>query len=214
MTLARLAAALAVAAHVAALVAAPAARAAGGAETPTLGPLEVALLYHQRSRSVAPEDKLVSWFGEVCGEKEPAARAEAKKLALAPLRTAAHEASFTTRWRVPVRQTLGGYDVTRGGFPTSFRAGSVVRFGPNAYCHEDLSYLLVFENGDEHGVVALAKDRALDFVRTNPSREVVHELEVEVVSAQREPAPALVVRIVRMKTVDARRQTLVADSRR
>jgi hypothetical protein len=191
----------------------PAVAARAEEPAPVLGPLEAALLFHDQAHTSAPEDRLVSWYGEVCGEQDRDARAAAARAAREPLRRLAHQAAFTERWRIPLRQTLGGYDLTREGFPTTLHTGAVIRFGAASYCGEPLTYLVAFENGDEHAMVHVPKARALDFVRQSPGREVVHELEVEVVRARPGPEPVLVVRIVRMRTLDARRQTLVADSR-
>lgn len=194
---------------VALLVAAPA---PARDEAPLLGPLEAALLFHQHAKTVAPEDRLVSWYGEVCGERDRDARAAAAKVAREPLGRAARTAAFTSRWRVPLRQTFGGYDLAKEGFSTPLKDGAVIRFGASSYCGEPLTYLVAFENGGEHALVRVPKERALDFVRASPGREVVHDLEVEVVRALPGPEPVLVVKIVRMRTVDAKRRTLVADS--
>ena len=185
----------------------------GRRERPVLGPLQAALLYHQRSLTAPPDDQLVRWFGEVCGELDPAARLAAADRARASLAEVSASAASTARWIVPVRQTLGGYDLRAGSFPTSLRKGAVVRFGRTQYCDEDLKYLVVFKNGGAFSALDVPRERALEFVRGNPGRQVVHELEVEVVGAQRSPAPTLVVDIVRLRTRDAVSGAVLSESR-
>ncbi|BDG05448.1 hypothetical protein [Anaeromyxobacter oryzae] len=182
-------------------------------DRPILGPLQTALLYHQQTATPAPDDRLVSWYGEVCGELDPAARRAAAERARASLSQASAEAAATARWLVPVSQALGGYDLAVGGFPTSLHEGAVVRFGTGDYCNEELGYLVVFKNGGAFSSVAVPREQALEFVRTNPARRVVHELEVEVVGAQAAPAPALVVNIVALRTRDAVTGSVLAESR-
>jgi hypothetical protein len=193
-----------------AVVAPPGSGARG--ERPVLGPLEAALLYHQRTATRAP-DALVSWYGEVCGELDPAARRDAAERARVSLSQAGATAADTARWRVPIRQSLGGYDLRQGGFTTSLREGAVVRFERGEYCNEDLRYLLVFRNGGAFAQLDVPRERALELVRSNPTRTVIHELEVEVVGAQRVPAPALILNIVALRTRDAASGTLLAESR-
>ncbi|WP_242393196.1 hypothetical protein [Anaeromyxobacter oryzisoli] len=183
-------------------------------EGPVLGPLQTALLYHQRTGTRSPDDRLVHWFGEVCGELDPAARRAAIARSRSSLDEASEAAAATARWVVPVEQTLGGYDLAAGGFATSLRAGAVIRFDRGDYCDEDLRYLLVFKNGDHFASVNVPRERALAFVRGNPARRVVHDLEVEVVGAQAgATAPALVVDILAVRTRDAATGAVLAESR-
>jgi hypothetical protein len=183
-------------------------------DRPVLGPLQTALLYHQRSGTVAPDARLVHWFGEVCGELDDAARRDAIARSRASLAEVRSDAAATTRWVVPIRQTLGGYDLAGRGFPTSLRRGAVIRFDRGDYCDEDLRYLLVFENGGTFASIEVPRERALEFVRSNPARRVVHEVEVEVVGAQADAlAPALVVEIIALRTRDAVSGAVLAESR-
>jgi hypothetical protein len=133
----------------------------GSRERPVLGPLQTALLYHQRSLTSAPDDRLVQWFGEVCGELDPVARRAAADRARASLADASASAASTARWTVPVRQTLGGYDLRAGSFPTTLRKGAVVRVGRTAYCDGDLEYLVAFENGGAFSALDVPRERAL-----------------------------------------------------
>jgi hypothetical protein len=179
---------------------------------PTLGPLEAALLYHRESGTVPPEERLIHWYGEVCGELDVSAREAAKPEARAALARAAAAAARRDRWMVPLRQTLGAYDLRRGGFPASLRKGAVVAFDRSDYCGQDLSYLVLFRNGARHDFLAVEEARARRFVRENPLRTVVLQLEVEVGGAQPgPPSPTLLVRIVRWRALDAVNGTVVAE---
>lgn len=183
-------------------------------DRPVLGPLQTALLYHQRTGTLAPDDRLVHWFGEVCGELDAVARRDAIARSRASLAEVRADAAATARWVVPIRQTLGGYELADGGFPTSLRRGAVIRFDRGDYCDEDLRYLLVFENGGAFARIDVPRERALEFVRSNPARRVVHEVEVEVVGAQADAvAPALVVEIIALRTRDAVSGAVLAESR-
>ncbi len=180
---------------------------------PALGPLQAALLYHQQAGVPAPDDKLVQWFGEVCGEADEAARAQAAAAARPRLAEAAREAAGTSRWVVPVAQTLGGYDLVQGGFPTNLRDGTVVRFGPSDYCRQELAYLLVLRTGGDFGIVRVSQEDATAWVRQNRERTVIHDVEVEVDGAQpAAPAPAVFLRVLRVRTRDAVKGTVIGDS--
>lgn len=177
-----------------------------------MGPLEAGLLYHQRSD--APFDpRLAFAWGDVCGEKDEAARAQALAAAQPRLRAAATEAAEKASWALPLRQALGAYDQRRGGFPTVIHKGSVIRFDGSDYCREGLSFLVAFRNGDRFALLPLADDGARQLVRANPARTVVHDLEVEVVGWQPgPPGPTLLVDILRFRTRDAQSDRVLYDS--
>jgi len=183
------------------------------AALPVLGALQVPILYHQASGTPLPADRLIHWYGGVCGEKDAAARPAAEAAARASLARAVSEAGRAGRWVVPLRQTLGPYDAQRGGFTTSLRTGGVVTFDPSDYCRQPLTYLLAFENGDRWSLLRLSEERARQFVRSNLTRTVVHELEVEVSRVQAgPPAPTVLVRIVRLRSKDAVGGAVLVDT--
>jgi len=182
---------------------------------PVLGALQVPILYHQEAGTPLPAEQLVAWYGDVCGERDEAARAAAVASARAALDRSVAETARTGHWLVPLRQALGPYDAARGGFATSLRTGGVIRFDPSDYCGQPLTYLLAFENGSDFSLVHLAEDRARQFVRANTSRSVVHELEVELSRVQPgPPAPTVLVRVVRLRTKDALSGAVLADTGR
>jgi hypothetical protein len=183
------------------------------AALPVLGALQVPILYHQAAGTPLPEEQLLSWYGDVCGERDAAARTAARATARASLARAVAEAGRAGRWLVPLRQTLGPYDAQRGGFATSLRTGGVIRFDPSDYCKEPLTYLLAFANGSDYALLRLSEDRARQFVRANLTRAVIHELEVEVLRVQAgPPAPTVLVRIVRLRAKDALSGAVLADT--
>jgi hypothetical protein len=182
-------------------------------DVPVLGPLQAALLYHDRSHTPLPADQLVQWYGEVCGEKDPEARRAAAATARPELELAGHDAARADRWRIPLRQDLGGYDLVESAFPTTLRAGAAVTFDRSQYCGEPLTYRVVFRNGADYALVRIPHDEAVAFVRNNPARSVVHDLVVEVVGAQDGPGgPALVVDILGIRTRDAASGTTLAET--
>jgi hypothetical protein len=187
--------------------------AAHWAALPVLGALQVPILYHQAAATPLPADQLISWYGDVCGERDAGSKPAAEAAARASLARAVAEAGRATRWLVPLRQTLGSYDPQRGGFATSLRTGGVVRFDPSDYCKQPLTYLLAFENGSDFSVLHLSEERAKQFVRANLTRTVVHELEVEVSRVQAgPPSPTVLVRIVRLRAKDAVNGAVLADT--
>ncbi len=178
----------------------------------TLGPLEAGILYHQRA-DIPLDPRLAFAWGEVCGEREPEARAAALAAAPPRLEAAANQVAERDGWSLPLRQTLGNYDVKQGAFATTLRRGSVVRFDRSDFCRQDLSFLVAFRNGDEWSRLRLSEDGARRLVRANPARTVVHDVEVEVVGWQPgPPGPTLLVDIVRMRTRDAVSDRLILDS--
>jgi len=183
------------------------------ASLPVMGALQVPILYHRAAGTPLPAEQLLSWYGDVCGERDAAARPAALATARASLSRAVADAGRAERWLVPLRQTLGSYDAQRGGFATSLRTGGVIRFDPSDYCKQPLTYLLAFANGDDYALLRLSEDRARQFVRANLTRMVVHELEVEVTRVQEgPPAPTVLVRIGRLRTKDALSGAILADT--
>lgn len=190
----------------------PAAAAAHWSALTVIGPVEAGLLYHQRA-GTAPDPRLAYAFGDVCGEPDRVARDEAVAAAWPRLEGAAREARGREAWRLPLRQALGAYDLQRGGFVTTLRTGAVIRFDRNDFCHQDLLYLVALRNGDEHAVITLSEEAAKQFVRANPGRSVVHDLEVEPVGWQPgPPGPTLLVDVVRLRTRDALTDRVIFDS--
>jgi hypothetical protein len=183
------------------------------ASLPVLGALQVPILYHRLAETPLPADQLLAWYGDVCGEAAPEARATAAAARRPLLAKAEAEAARTTRWVVPLRQALGSYDAALGGFPTTIRTGGVVKFDPSDYCKQPLTYLVAFLNGDDYGVLKLPEAQAKRFVRANFGRTVVHELEVEVRRVQAgPPAPTVLVEIHRLRTKDAVSGLVLWDS--
>ncbi len=189
-----------------------AASASHWAGLPIIGPLEAGLLYHDRA-GTPPDRRLVFAWGDVCGERDEQARAQAVLAAQPRLAAAARRVAEQVTWDIPLRQTLGNYDLQRGGFSTGIRQGSVVRFDRSDFCRQDLTYLVAFRNGDAYSTLRIPEEDAKRLVRTDPSRTVVHDLEVEVVGWQPgPPGPTLLVDIVRLRTRDAQRDQVVFDS--
>jgi hypothetical protein len=183
------------------------------AALPVLGALQVPILYHQAAGTPLPADQLISWYGDVCGERDAASRPAAEATARASLARAVEEAGRSGRWLVPLRETLGAWDAQQGGFPTSLRTGGVVKFDPSDYCKQPLTYLLAFQNGDDHALLRLSEERAKQFIRANLTRTVVQELEVEVLRVQAgPPAPTVLVRILRVRAKDALSGAVLADT--
>jgi hypothetical protein len=179
-----------------------------------MGPLEAGLLYHQRS-GLPLDPHLALTFGDVCGEQDHAAREEAVTAAFPRVEKAAREAWERDSWVLPLRQTLGNYDLQKGGFASGVRTGAVVRFDRADFCRQELSFLVAFRNGDAFSVLRLSEESAKRFVRANPGRTVVHDLEVEVVGWQPgPPGPTLLVDIVRVRTRDALDERVILDSAR
>lgn len=177
-----------------------------------MGPQEAGLLYHERA-GTPPDPRLAFAWGDVCGERDEAERAVALAAAQPRLEQAARAAWQRDSWVVPVRQTLGAYDLQKGGFTIGLRAGSVVRFDRSDFCRQDLAFLVAFRNGDAYEVLRIPEDVARQFVRANPARTVVHDLEVEVVGWQPgPPGPTLLVDIVRLRTRDAMGDRVIFDT--
>jgi hypothetical protein len=186
--------------------------AAHWAALPVLGPLQAGLLY-QREGLVPPDERLAFALGDVCGERDETARRDAVVAARPRLERAFWEASTRPAWTIPLRQVMGSYDPQHGGFTIGLHTGSVVRFDRSDFCRQDLTYLVAFENGDAYGFLRLPEADAVRFVRANPARAVVHDLEVEVTGAQPgPPAPTLLVRITRRRTRDAASGRVLADT--
>jgi hypothetical protein len=177
-----------------------------------LGPLEAGLLYHQRA-GTEPDLRLAYAWGDVCGEPDRAARDEAVGAAGPRLKLAAAEVAQKDAWRVPLRQALGNYDLQKGGFATPIRTGAVIRFDRSDFCRQEVLYLVAFRNGDDHAVLKLSEEAAKRFIRSNPARSVVHDLEIEPVGWQPgPPGPTLLVDIVRLRTRDALSEQVLFDS--
>jgi len=182
------------------------------ASLPVIGPLEAGLLYFERS-GVPPDPRLVFAWGDVCGERDEEDRARAVAAAQPRLGEAADRVAGRRSWTVPLRQTLGNYDLLKGGFPTGLRQGAVVRFDRSDFCRQDLSFLVAFRNGDAYALLRIPEEDAKALVRSNPARTVVHDLEVEVVGWQPgPPGPTLLVDVVRLRTRDAVTGRVVYDS--
>ena len=191
----------------------PEAAPAHWASLPVLGSLQVPILFHQAAGTPLPEEPLLSWYGDVCGERDATARPATLSTARASLARAVADAGRAERWLVPLRQTLGAYDAQRGGFATTLRTGGVIRFDPSDYCRQPLTYLLAFANGADYALLRLPEERARQFVRANLTRMVVHELEVVVTRVQDgPPAPTVLVRIERLRTKDALSGAVLADT--
>jgi hypothetical protein len=177
-----------------------------------LGPLEAGLLYHERA-GTDPDLRLAYAWGDVCGEPDRVARDAAVAAAGPRLKEAAGEVGEAAAWRLPLRQTLGNYDLQRGGFATPLRTGAVIRFDRNDFCRQEVLYLVAFRNGDAHALLRLSEEAAKQFIRTNPARSVVHDLEVVPVGWQPgPPGPTLLVDIVRLRTRDALSDRVLFDS--
>jgi hypothetical protein len=189
------------------LLAACATATAGGARDPwsaaePLGPLQVALLYHQRSSTPAPLALALAW-PDLCQARGVEAQGQAVAGAKARLDAEAKRVDATERWQVQVRQPLGPYDLQRHGFQTVLRAGAVIRFDAYAYCFRELRYLLVFRNGGAHALLPLDEEGARRLLRRDPSKSVTIDLMVEPVATQVEDGePALVVDITRLRASD------------
>jgi hypothetical protein len=168
-----------------------------------LGPLQVALLYHQRSATPAPPALSLAWR-ELCQVGGVEAQADAVTGAAARLAKESERVAATPRWQVQVRQQLGGYDLQRGGFHSVLKAGAVIRFDPFNFCFRELRYLLAFRNGGAHAILPLDQGAAKGMLRRDPSRAVIIDLMVEPVATQVEnEEPTLVVDIRRLRVTDA-----------
>jgi hypothetical protein len=171
--------------------------------TPILGPLQAALLYHAESATPPPPALALAW-PELCQERGAEKQAAAVRAAAGRLAEEAARVKRAPLWRVQIRETLGPYDRTAGGFRTSLKPGSVIRFDSFNYCFKELRYLVVFRNGDEHGLVRLDEEAARAMLRRDPDREVRLDLLVEPVGSQLDHgAGAVVLDILRLRAVDA-----------
>jgi hypothetical protein len=177
-----------------------------------MGPQEAGLLYHQRAG--APLDlRLAYAWGDVCGELDRATREAAVEASGPRLERAAREAGEREAWKLPLRQTLGGYDLQKGGFSTPLRKGAVVRFDRNDFCRQELLFLVAFRNGDDFAVLRLSEEAAKRLVRSNPARTVVHDVEVAPVGWQPgPPGPTLLVDVLRVRTRDALSDQVISDT--
>jgi hypothetical protein len=177
-----------------------------------LGPLEAGLLYHRRS-GTPPDPRLAYAWGEVCGEPDLAARDQALAAAGPRLEQASADVAERDAWRLPLRQTLGAYDLQKGGFATPVRTGSVIRFDRSDFCRQEVLYLVAFRNGDDHAVLRISEEAAKQFIRANSARSVVHDVEIEPVGWRPgPPGPTLLVDIVRVRTRDALSDKVLFDS--
>jgi hypothetical protein len=177
-----------------------------------MGPLEAGLLYHLRS-DTPPDPRLAFAWGDVCGERDPAARGQALAAAQPRLEQAARVTADKDAWVLPLRHTMGAYDLKKGGFGTGLQTGSVIRFDRSDFCRQEVSFLVAFRNGSAYSVLHVSEDGARRLVRSNPARTVVHDLEVEVVGWQPgPPGPTLLVDIVRMRTRDTMTDRVVRDT--
>ncbi|MBK9517788.1 MAG: DUF4852 domain-containing protein [Anaeromyxobacter sp.] len=177
-----------------------------------LGPLEAGLLYGLRT-SADPDPRLALAWGDVCGERDEAARQAAMAASRPRLEAATRQAWKHETWTMPVRQQLGAYDLQRRGFPTGVRNGSVIRFEGADFCRQGLAFLVAFRNGDKFSTLKVSEDGARQFVRGNSLRTVVHDLEVVVVGTQPgPPGPTLLVDVVRMRTRDALSERVIFDT--
>jgi hypothetical protein len=170
--------------------------------TAPLGPLQVALLYHQRSATPAPAALSLAWR-ELCQAGDAEAQAEAVKGAAARLEAESERVAALDRWQVQVRQQLGPYDLRSGGFHSVLKAGAVIRFDPFNYCFRELHYLLAFRNGGAHAILPVDQMAAKGLLRRDPSRAVTIDLLVEPVATQADHGePTLMVDITRLRVTD------------
>jgi hypothetical protein len=180
---------------------------------PVLGAAQAALLYHRASSTDVEPEVVAYAFPDVCSAPTDAKRAERAAAARGRVEAAEEEVRQTRRWLIPLRQELGSYDAQHHGVPTSVRTGGVLRFTTFQYCRKAEGYLVAFQNGDDWSFLPLQQARAAKFVSTNPTRTVIHDLEVEVVGSRSDGAlPVLLVRVLRARTRDALRGTVLADS--
>jgi len=171
--------------------------------TPILGPLQAALLYHGESATPPPPALALAW-PELCQERGAERQAAAIRGASVRLAGEAARVERTPLWRLQIREALGPYDRTAGGFRTSLKPGSVIRFDSFNYCFKELRYLVVFRNGDAHGLLRLDEEAARALLRRDPDREVTLDLLVEPVGSQLDHgAGAVVLDILRLRAVDA-----------
>lgn len=179
--------------------------------TASLGPLQVALLYHQRSATPAPPALALAWR-DLCQVGGAEAQAQAVKGAAARLGAEGERVAATSLWQVQVRQQLGPYDLRSGGFQTVLKAGAVIRFDPFNFCFRELRYLLAFRNGGAHAILRLDEAAAKGLLRRDPSRAVTIDLMVEPVATQVDGGePTLVVDITRLRATDGT-GTVLLDS--
>ena len=178
-----------------------------------MGAAQVALLYHQASSTRADPGVVVYAFPDVCAAPTDAQRADRATAERWRVGQAEQEIRRTRSWLIPLRQELGSYDVQHHGFPTSLRTGGVLRFDSFQFCRKSEGYLVAFKNGDDWSFLPLPQVRATKFVSLNQTRTVIHNLEVEVVGFRSEgPVPVLLVNVLRARTRDALRGTVLADS--
>jgi hypothetical protein len=179
------------------------------AATAQLGPLQVALLYHQRTATTPPPALSLAWR-ELCQVGGAEAQTEAVKRASSRLAVEADRVAAEPRWQVQVRQPLGPYDLQSGGFHSVLKAGSVIRFDPFNYCFRELRYLLAFRNGGSHAILPLEEAAAKALLRRDPTRAVTIDLMVEPVATQVEHGePILVVDITRLRVTDGTNTVLL-----
>jgi hypothetical protein len=163
----------------------------------------VALLYHQQAGS-RPHPELSLAWPELCQVRGAEAQAAAIRGAAPRLAEEETRVAGISTWHVQIREALGPYDRTAGGYRTSLRPGAVIRFDTFNYCFKDLRYLLVFRNGESHGLLRLDEEAARALLRRDPSRVVTLDLLVEPAGAQQDNgAGALLVDILRLRAVDA-----------
>jgi hypothetical protein len=117
------------------------------------------------------------------------------------------------RWRITLQQSLGGYDMVRGGFPTGLTRESGPRFGGAQFCFQgDMNYAVGFANWKAFDLFPLDGERARTFVRSNGLRSVIEDLEVEAAGAEAAATPLLLVRIVRLRVHDAQSGAQLVDT--
>jgi hypothetical protein len=177
--------------------------------TPILGPLQAALLYHREAATPPPPGLALAW-PELCQERGAERQAAAVRGAAGRLADEAARVARTPLWRLQIRETLGPYDPIAGGFRTSLRPGSVIRFDAFNYCFKELRYLVVFRNGDAHGLLRLDEEAARALLRRDADREVTLDLLVEPVGSQLDHrAGAVVLDIIRVRAIDATNAVLL-----
>ncbi len=171
---------------------------------PRLGPIQVALLYHRVSGIPAPASALARAEPLGCAPRDDRDRTAPGSGAAGQLRADEAAVAGTRRWLLPLRRTLGAYDMVLGGFPTGLRDGAVVAFAGPDYCGEPLDYRVALTNGGAFGLLPIDAGAAVRLIRDSPSREVEQDLEVEVTGAQPVGGrPVLLARIRRLRSRDA-----------
>jgi hypothetical protein len=193
--------------------AAPAVTISSWDRLPVLDALDTALLYHQHSDAPLPTEALAFALPGVCGVVEEDARKEAVDGSWARLVKARRAVAERRRWLITLQQSLGGYDLVRGGFPTGLTREAGPRFGGAQYCFQgDMNYAVGLANWKDFGLFPMPGDRAREFVRSNSLRSVIEDLEVEAAGAEAAPLPVLLVRILRLRVRDAQTGALLIDT--